>query len=119
MSLPEIAAAHVDSVFFNTAHHAETLTRNVDGKNDQTESFPAIVDWIVETDDTRGQASYRRGVVGIPDSKTVTVRDSIMLGGYTAEITHPPTTQNGMTVFRVLQYLPETKGARPVRTGDI
>ena len=120
MTLSDDMKTHVDTVFLNVDDFAETVTRHIAGNNADTETFPGVITWVTTQEEySRGRANMRTGEMMVSDSVTVTVKDALVIDGYETQIVAVGPVQDGAYMVTVKQYLPESKGAAPVRTGAI
>lgn len=97
-----------------------SVTQYVGGKVSSAKTVTAVVEWKpVNEQDNRGRATVREGELMVAGTTAVAIDDAFLIEGNRAEVYALDAIQNGVQVVHVRQNIPETKGARPLRTGDI
>ena len=120
MSLNDLIASDVADVFLVADDFATQMRRYVDGNQDQQVIVTGIVTWYPTIDeDGRGRATKRRGEIIFSSDLNVTTRDAFMIGNDFVQVEAVGPKQDGALVVTITQTLPETRGAKPMRTGDI
>jgi hypothetical protein len=116
MTLSDQMKSDVDDVFLNTDDFAESILRIVGGRNGRAESVTAIVTWQdTVTDDGRGRGTRRTAEVMLADNQSVTIKDAFKIDNDFVQVTRVGPIQDGARTVWVRQYIPETKGAKPLK----
>jgi hypothetical protein len=114
--LNTLISEHMSSVFLNTDHFAETMTRYAGGVEAQSSTITGMVTWEkVAQDDTRGRATMVRGEVIVSADTEISISDALVINDAVYSIDGVSPAQDGAMLVSVLRRLPETKGARPLR----
>lgn len=118
MSLQRLIEEHVDSVFLNTSHFAETVLRLAGGDPSHASSVTGIVTWQ-QTDkaDARGLGFVRKAELLVNDSVTVNAADAFKIGSVRMEVGAVDPPDHGSRVVHLIQYEPDAKGVR--KAGEI
>ena len=112
--------ADVDSVFLHVDDFAEIILRYAGGLGGPATQVAALVTWDATQDvQDRGRANRRTGELFIADSASVTVKDLFRIDADTVQITAVGPIQDGAQTAYFVQYIPETKGATSLKTGDL
>lgn len=118
MSLNQLIDEHVSLVFMNTEDFASDLVRYVCGDSANTQQIVGIV--TVHTpvvDDMRGRGYIHRADVVLDESVVVTESDGILYGGFRFEVESIGIAEHGLKTMFIVRYQPESKGAKPIRSG--
>lgn len=121
MSLADLIVSDVTDVLINTDDFATQILRYVGGNEQgRPTRISAVVTWYpAQTDYDQGRATIRRGAMVVSSTIGVTVKDSFRIGDELVQVdTIGPVLEGAQTVSFV-QRLPESKGAKPLHTGDI
>ena len=100
--------------------NGETILHYPSGKESAASEVTAIVTWNpTQVDNSRGRGTKRGGELLLNDSVTVTVKDAFSINDVRAEVVSIDPIQDGSQTVYISQHIPETKGASPIRTGEI
>ena len=118
MSLQRLIEEHVDSVFLNTSHFAETVLRYAGGDRSKATSMTAVVTWQpTDKTEARGQGYVRKADMLVNDSVTITPADAFKVGTIRMEVESVDPPDDGAIMVRLIQYEAAAKGGR--KAGDI
>ena len=120
MSLHDLIASDVADVFLVTDDFATQIRRYIEGDQDHQVIVTGIVTWYPTMDeDGRGRATKRRGEILLSSSLNLSMKDAFAIGSDVVQVESIGPKQDGAQVVTITQTLPETRGAKPIRTGDI
>jgi hypothetical protein len=120
MPLSQLIEEHVTSVFMNTEHFASTVLRYIDGDSSNIAQIVAVVNVTNSTfEDQRGRGYAHRAEMFLASSITLNPSDAIKYGDNRYEIEAIGDEEHGMRVVKLIRYQPETRGAKPIRTGGL
>ena len=120
MSLHDLIASDVADVFLVADDFATQIRRYVNGDQDQQVIVTGVVTWYPTVDeDGRGRATKRRGEIMFSSTLNLTIKDAFVIGPDLVQIEAIGPKQDGAQIVTITQTLPETRGAKTVRTGDI
>lgn len=102
MSLNRLISEHVETVFLNTEHFAETLTLNT---GDTVVGLVELDTFLVSTDRQGEQAG--RLHVKTTDAARLNAAKTLVYEGHVFHINGEGTPQNGMVVYEILRTLQE------------
>jgi hypothetical protein len=120
MSLHDLIASDVADVFLVTDDFATQIRRYINGDQDHQAIVTGIVTWYPTMDeDGRGRATKRRGEIMFSSSLNLTMKDAFAIGADVVQVEAISQKQDGTQVVTITQTLPETRGAKPIRTGDL
>lgn len=118
MSLNQLISEHVATVFLNTDHFAEVVTRYAKGDRDIRSSVTGIVTYQpADVLTTRGKGYRRIATLAVSSDVVIDPADAFLLGSDRYEVTAIDAPQNGMRTVHLQQYESEAKGLR--RAGEI
>jgi hypothetical protein len=120
MTLKTTIAGHVSTVFLDTTHFAVTVQRYVGGVKGSVENVSALVTWDpTQTAYERDRATRRASSMMLASSQAVTTSDSFKIGNDLVQVEAVGPIQDGAVIVTLKQYIPQTKGGAPVRTGEL
>ena len=120
MSLHDLIASDVADVFLVADDFATQIRRYINGDQDHQAIVTGIVTWYPTMDeDGRGRATKRRGEILFSSSLNLTMRDAFAIGADVVQVEAISQKQDGTQVVTITQTIPETRGAKPIRTGDL
>ena len=120
MSLHDLIASDVADVFLVADDFATQIRRYVNGDQDQQVIVTGVVTWYPTVDeDGRGRATKRRGEIMFSSTLNLTIKDAFVIGPDLVQVEAIGPKQDGAQIVTITQTLPETRGAKTVRTGDI
>lgn len=120
MSLHDLIASDVADVFLVADDFATQIRRYVNGDQDQQVIVTGVVTWYPTVDeDGRGRATKRRGEIMFSNTLNLTMKDAFVIGSDLVQVEAIGPKQDGAQIVTITQTLPETRGAKTVRTGDI
>lgn len=118
MTFASDVAGHVDNVFLSTSHFAVSVLRYAGGEKASASPATGVITWAAtDAEHSQGRAQIRTGELLLSDSVTVTVQDAFLIEGNRTEVMSIDPIQDGARVVHVQQKIPETLGAKPIRTG--
>jgi hypothetical protein len=118
MSLNDLMISDVADVFMQTEDFAEQIIRYVGGDVGHIKHITGIVTWYPTVPEMNGgRATRRRGEVMLSSDVEISVTDALKIGEDRAEVEAVGPSQDGAQVVYVVQQIPQTKGAAPLRTG--
>jgi hypothetical protein len=119
MSLNDMIASDVNDVFFSMSDFAIQVRRYVNGDTAKQVLATVIVTWYpTAVDESRGRATKRRGDMLLPSSVPVTIKDQFRVGTDVVQVESIGADEDGMRSVIIVQVIPESQGAKPVRTGS-
>ena len=120
MSLHDLIASDVADVFLVADDFATQIRRYIDGNQDQQVLVTGIVTWYPTMDeDGRGRATKRRGEIIFSSTLNLPMKDAFVIGSDLVQVEAIGPKQDGAQLVTITQTIPETRGAKTVRTGDI
>lgn len=120
MSLHDLIASDVADVFLVADDFATQIRRYVNGDQDQQVIVTGVVTWYPTVDeDGRGRATKRRGEIMFSSTLNLTIKDAFVVGSDLVQVEAIGPKQDGAQIVTITQTIPETRGAKTVRTGDI
>lgn len=120
MTLKTTIAGHVSTVFLDTTHFAETVKRYVGGVKGTVENVTALIAWdATQTAYSRDRATSRASSLMVASAQVVSVDDSFKVGADLIQVETVGPIQDGAKIVTLKQYIPQTKGGAPLRTGDL
>lgn len=120
MSLHDLIASDVADVFLVADDFATQIRRYANGDQDQQAIVTGVVTWYPTVDeDGRGRATKRRGEIMFSSTLNLTMKDAFVIGSDLVQVEAIGPKQDGAQIVTITQTLPETRGAKTVRTGDI
>jgi hypothetical protein len=120
MKLSEVIASDVSDVFLDLDDFAVQVRRYVNGNDGEQQILTGIVTWYpTEPIEERGRATRRRGEILLSSSATVTVQDAFRIGADLAQVEAVSQRQDGAIVVNITQTIPEMRGGKTLRTGDL
>ena len=120
MTLKALMKADVDTVILSTDDFAETIVLYRNGVESSASLVVGVVSWMTpEIETGRGLSQIRTADVLLGDDVTVTTKDAMHIDGQRVEVVWVGVTQDGCQTVSVRQVVHETRGAVPIRTGDI
>lgn len=120
MSLHDLIASDVADVFLVADDFATQIRRYVNGDQDHQVIVTGVVTWYPTVDeDGRGRATKRRGEIMFSSTLNLTMKDAFVIGSDLVQVEALGPKQDGAQIVTITQTLPETRGAKTVRTGDI
>lgn len=120
MSLHDLITSDVADVFLVADDFATQIRRYVNGDQDQQVIVTGVVTWYPTVDeDGRGRATKRRGEIMFSSTLNLTIKDAFVVGSDLVQVEAIGPKQDGAQIVTITQTIPETRGAKTVRTGDI
>lgn len=120
MTFAQMIADDVASVFLHLDDFAVQIRRYVNGNETEQQILTGVVTWYpTEQTSDRGRGTRRRGEILLSSSATVTVQDAFRIGADLAQVESVSQKQDGALVVTITQTLPEMRGGKVVRTGDL
>ena len=120
MTLGSQIQTDATGVFLSTDDFAESVLRYAGGLSGLASSVIAIVTWDpTDPVQDRGRANRRTGELFVASTQAVSVKDTFKTGTDAVQITAVGPIEHGGKTAYFKQYIPETKGATSVRTGDL
>ena len=120
MSLRDLIASDVTDVFLDLDDFAVQVRRYVNGNESEQQILTGIVTWFpTEPAEERGRGTRRRGEIILSSSATVTVHDAFRIGADLAQVEAVSQKQDGAVVVSITQTIPEMRGGKTLRTGDL
>lgn len=117
MSLRTLIEEHVTAVFLRTDHFAETMIRYTDGDKSRASSITGLVTWKTDEVDNfdRGRGNDRHGEVLFADSVSVSLTDTLKIGGKVYQVETVGPVHDGAFMVGVVCRDQSTIGAKTLR----
>lgn len=120
MSLADQILTDVDDVFLDLDDFAQTVLRYIGGDVGNTKTFTAVVTLDpAAVDDDRGRGYVHRATMVMNADIAIVEGDAIKVGELRYEVVTKGDPQYGMRTVSLIRYKAETKGAKPLRNGDL
>lgn len=120
VTLSDLMKTDMDDIFLSTDDFAESIVRYAGGSQSSSSVVTAVIMWDPTTvEGGRGRQTARTGQLLLNDDVSVTVSDAFMVEGNRVEVESIGPIQDGARTVWIKQVIPETRGAVPIRTGDI
>jgi hypothetical protein len=120
MTLASQIASDVSAVFLDLDDFAVQVRRYVNGNESEQQILTGVVTWFpTEPTEERGRGTRRRGEIILSSSATVTVHDAFRIGADLAQVEAVSQKQDGAVVVSITQTIPEMRGGKTLRTGDL
>lgn len=120
MTLKTQMTADVSTVFLNTDDFATSARRLIAGETCNIELFTVMADDDMparEHDRGRGYSHTRS--IWFASTQTLLTDDAVYVDSVRYEVDSIGDAQDGMRQAKLIRYEPETRGAKPVRTGGL
>ena len=119
MSLASLRNRHLSKNVFNTLKHAQSVFRLVNGRSDAAEPMTVILAWNRASQSTdMGRGVSQSGRFRVISTQALTTRDRVRIGDAEYSVTAIDAADSGTLTVHIMAYRPETRGAKPLRTGE-
>jgi len=115
MTLNSLIESHAETVFLNTDHFAQTVTREIEGQRDYTASQTAIVSSDVRESRERGKAFVYDYEMSLASTDTVTSDDTYLVNSERCKVVRIGKAHDGMQTVYLARVESERTEARATR----